>query len=504
MRFQTLLLAAGLCAISAPALAHPGHHAAPAADAAEGDHVPAPAPSRTARWLAGDHHVHSEYSVGWSEKGVATPERPPVPRLRGDAICTIRENAGQARAYGLDWMVSTDHGGPNHSRINLERAYPDVVAARAALPDLVLFYGMEFDTPGADHSSLIIPHTDDESERLFEIESRFNKREPYPADLAWDMEPRMDEALRVMRDLPEPPVLIANHPARSFFEGTYARVQPSELRRWNDIAPDVAVGMEGAPGHQARAVMPDGSLHPTAPRGGYTEAQTHGGYDPLTAILGGFWDSMLGEGRRWWVTATSDSHRHWRDGGDDFWPGEYAKTYVFADKTHDSILQAMRAGRIFITTGDLITGLSMELQATSGAGVSQIGGTLTVQRGDDVVIDLSFIDPVEPNASGDDPSVARVDLIRGEFVEPVGEYADQNPTTRVEARLPRAVWTRTGDSFSHRIVIEDVQEGFYLRVRGTNTDEAEPLPDPPGENPWADLWFYSNPVFVQVSGPEAE
>ena len=38
-----------------------------------------------------------------------------------------------------------------------------------------------------------------------------------------------------------------------------------------------------------------------------------GGFDQMTARLGGFWDSMLGEGRRWWVTANSDSHVNWGD-----------------------------------------------------------------------------------------------------------------------------------------------------------------------------------------------
>ncbi|WP_353901506.1 hypothetical protein ABUL04_10295 [Micromonospora harpali] len=33
-------------------------------------------------------------------------------------------------------------------------------------------------------------------------------------------------------------------------------------------------------------------------------------------------------GRRWWITAISDSHVHWTRGGSDFWPGEYSKTYV--------------------------------------------------------------------------------------------------------------------------------------------------------------------------------
>ena len=70
----------------------------------------------------------------------------------------------------------------------------------------------------------------------------------------------------------------------------------------------------------------------------------------MTARLGGFWDSMLGEGRRWWITANSDSHIHWTKDGGDFWPGEYSKTYVWATPSHDSILQGIREGRVFVTT----------------------------------------------------------------------------------------------------------------------------------------------------------
>jgi hypothetical protein len=43
-----------------------------------------------------------------------------------------------------------------------------------------------------------------------------------------------------------------------------------------------------------------------------------------------------------------------------------------------------------------------------------------------------------------------------------------------------------------------VSAPIYIRVRGTNTDALEPDVDPPDENPWPDLWFYSNPIFVDV------
>ena len=35
-------------------------------------------------------------------------------------------------------------------------------------------------------------------------------------------------------------------------------------------------------------------------------------------------------------------------------------------------------------------------------------------------------------------------------------------------------------------------------MRGTNGSELEPEPDPRGEDPWSDLWFYSNPIFLDA------
>ena len=86
-------------------------------------------------------------------------------------------NALMARHHGLDWMVATDHGGPNHSKINFEHAYPELQLSRSALPDVIQFYGMELNAPGADHSSIIVPHTHEEAEVLRDIESRFDRRE---------------------------------------------------------------------------------------------------------------------------------------------------------------------------------------------------------------------------------------------------------------------------------------------------------------------------------------
>src|SRR5690606_11585987 len=107
------------------------------------------------------------------------------------------------------------------------------------------------------------------------------------------------------------------------------------------------------------------------------------------------------------------------------------------------------------------------------------------------------------NGHGDRPQVRRVDLIVGEIIGPGGDPdADANPTTRVVARFGPGDWHRRGDAYVIRYRLRDVSSDRYARVRGTNTDEEEPRLDA-GEDPWTDLWFYSNPVFIHAreAGP---
>jgi len=69
-----------------------------------------PAIDDARQWLAGDHHIHSRYSVGWDRE-----QNPPEPIIGKDAIYPIQMNALMGKYFGLSWMVTTDHGGPNHS-----------------------------------------------------------------------------------------------------------------------------------------------------------------------------------------------------------------------------------------------------------------------------------------------------------------------------------------------------------------------------------------------------
>lgn len=449
------------------------------------------------RWLAGDHHIHSEFSADYTDAPAGSTEAP-TPVLGADGRYPIAQNATMARQFGLHWMVSTDHGGPNHSKLNHDQAYPKLLQSRRDVPQVIQFYGMEFDTPGADHSSMIIPTSEVERTTLREIESTFSKRDAFPRDGARDTEPKMLEALRYMRDVATPPVVIANHPSRSATDvGKYGQDRPAELRDWNDAAPRVAIGMEGAPGHQASAINKDGSLDPAGARGGYGNSPTLGGFDQMTARVGGFWDAMLGEGRRWWITSTSDSHANWRDGGSDFWPGEYSKTYVHARPTPDDLLAGLRGGRIFVTTGDLISELDVTVSAAGQT--AEIGGELTFPAGANVQVSIRVRDPKGGNHHGDSIAVQRVDLIVGDVTGPAADRnMDANPSTQVVQRFTPSEWRRTGEILTMTYTLRNVRSGSYVRVRGTNSAELEPAADPRGENPWSDLWFYANPIFLVV------
>jgi hypothetical protein len=222
-----------------------------------------------------------------------------------------------------------------------------------------------------------------------------------------------------------------------------------------------------------------------------------GGFDQMTAKLGGFWDSMLGEGRRWFITANSDSHIHWREGGSDFWPGEYSKTYVFAQKNHDDIINGIRNGRVFVTLGDLISELYVRVEG--GHHTADIGGAIHIAKGEDVTVTIRFKDPDTLNSWKQNPEVTRVDLIMGEVRGPVSNRnSDNNPTTQVIARFTESDWAVNSAYREITYTISELGKESYIRIRGTNSNELEPQEDERGESPWDELWFYSNPIFIDV------
>jgi hypothetical protein len=460
------------------------------------------------------------------------------------------EKAGQ---YGLDWMVITDHGRAAHEKVSIDLTLADVMEARSANPDMLVYQGLEWNIPGAEHGTVFFTPSAAEAAILHEFEKNYDGVVVFGSGATASVnEPRAIEGIKWMGSQiaagrTSAGLFLANHPSRRGLDS------PHEFRNWIDADPTIAVGMEGAPGHQASG-MAKSAGGPEVARGFYDfnpvadsfpaypleSYRTFGGFDWITAKVGGLWDSLLAEGRRFFITANSDSHSvlldtwirgtkpdgspvtsadydnpaspyfgHYPDpidkgvaqtGRGDFWPGFYSRTWVgAASRSYLDVMRGIRAGRVWVAHGDLIAGLEVRLVSSTGA--ATLGGTISVERGDSVGLQIGISRPISRNAHGDLPVLRRVDVITGPVTGPV---ADRDTMSAPGAAVVRSfdVSNASGDITLYH-VFRNVSGPFYVRLRGTDGNYSapgsiEPRLDPVPVDPWTDLWFYSNPIFVDV------
>ncbi|MGH8773613.1 MAG: histidinol-phosphatase [Jiangellaceae bacterium] len=478
------------------------------------------------RWLAGDHHIHTQYS--------------------GDAIYRVIDQVRHGRAYGLNWMVITDHGGAQHARIGVEKVNPDIRAAREALPDALVFQGLEWNIPGAEHGTVFVHPGNREVSVLKQFENDYdgtvnaaNAGTPQNEALAIAGLTFLADAVR--RGRVEGALFLANHPARRGVDS------PHEIRNWRDAAPTVAVGFEGAPGHQAAGIAqpfgpgsgrgfyaggPSADSFPGYPPESY---RTWGGFDWMTSTVGGLWDSLLAEGKPWWISANSDAHFVYLDtalrgpdsdfntngfyddpvhgiepntGAGDFWPGYYSRTHVGATEVgYAQVMDGLRAGRVWVDHGNLVQGLDVRARIRGNSGGVPLGGVLQARRGEraelSIVIDLA----TQPNWAQFVPRLARVDVIRGAVTGPA---SDKDTFSAPDSQVVES-FDVAGDTgaVTLNLRLGRVDEPFYVRLRGTDgnrsavglngseVDPEGPAMDVLGDaDPWADLWFYTNPIWV--------
>ncbi|MFK4120279.1 PHP domain-containing protein [Streptomyces longwoodensis] len=503
-------------------------YAAPSA----GTSVPASAGRRGKGflWLSGDHHIHTQYS--------------------SDGKYRVVDQVRQGARNGLDWLVITDHGSAAHARIGVEKVNPDIRAARAAHEDTLVFQGLEWNIPAAEHGTVFVHPGSNEVAVLKQFETDYdgsvnNASDATPANEALAVSGLAFLADQVKRRKVKDALMLANHPARRGVDS------PHEIRGWRDATGaghQIAVGFEGAPGHQASGLP--APLGPGRARGIYDNSpsansfagyplesyRTWGGFDWMTATVGGLWDSLLAEGKPWWITANSDSHQVYADtavrgpGGDfnadgrypdpvyggqvdltqgDFWPGQYSRTHVGADGfSYAAVMDGIRAGRVWVDHGQLISGL--DVRVSGGSRWATLGGALHVKKGTRVTLTVDVALAGGPNWAGFTPSLARVDVIQGDVTGPV---ADRDTFTAPTARVVQSY--EIGKSAGTVRLTYDlgrVDRPVYVRLRGTDgnrgavgalgaaVDPAGPAIDVVGDaDPWRDLWFYANPVWVLPS-----
>ncbi|USX26330.1 S-layer protein [Oxalobacteraceae bacterium OTU3CINTB1] len=508
-----------------------------------GSNVP-PLPS--GRWIAGDLHTHTTQSAD------------------ADVSQTLDKVLGKAfTTFGLDWMAVSNHlrvSTRDEKGATLDTSIPmSIGAERYEIPrvqalqaagtyaDKLIFSGFEWDMPTHDHIGVGLFQGTDKlttsTKGMKEFEYLFTTRDPAMFDAAdvaaWKArygETRYnktaDDALKAISWLkdnyPDTSYAVINHPSRN--KGSYT---VDDFRRFNDIAPNIMFAIEGMVGNQ---MEPD--------RGGYTAAYTpenaplraYGGVDYVVAKVGGVWDALLGEGRRVWNLTDSDTHFKIVNGNSSgYFPGEYAKNYVFnaaqGAPAMKDLLQGLRSGKMFSVYGDLINALDFNLASKDDR--KEMGGEIKVASGEKVVVTIRFKTPAKNNyekpvdsgtAANVKPVVDHVDLIVGD----VGPKAAQgsaaysvatNASAKVVKRFTSADWKVDADGYFTISYETTATKNQYYRLRGTNlgtdvaglTQGGEPLADQRtgttdntqrfndiNDRNYRSLWFYSNPVFVTL------
>ena len=191
--------------------------------------------------------------------------------------------------------------------------------------------------------------------------------------------------------------------------------------------------------------------------------------------------------------------------------------------------KACRSGNSFLTAGDLINALDFTAQANDDE--VPMGGKADGPGGRTMVPKIRFKSP-KSNNNQDKPVVDHIDLIAGDITGKIPTYSPEyanatNPSTRVIKTFTSHDWKYDRDGYkviTYPIKLQRISNSTDLtKWRGVDSAFAVPImllapwkstsptiimtrPKSPSTattalqnaNAWADLWFYSNPIFVNA------
>lgn len=509
------------------------------------------------KWMSGEYHTHTTQSKDAGEKITTTEHILDAAFKEADftserwsqaAPWELPTQTTDADGAAFDYLVLANHLRPSFRNPDgkaqdlafyqgLQQEIDKVKALQeeGKYEDKLIFSGFEWDMLGLDHAAvgIIAPNEEEMIEGIKVFEYRYSKEtkdtyftneeaEKYGKRYNENIKENTFRAIEWLKEnYPDSYVLI-NHPARK--NGGESELKIEDIRRMNDIAPNIVFGFEGILGNQ---MSNDG-------RG--ESKEVYGGADGMLAEVGGMWDALLGEGRRFFTFANSDFHFKVRKdptGGSysGYWPGEYSRNYTWVEgNTMKDLADGLRSGKSFAVTGDLIDALDFRAKGKSEE--VEMGDTLKVQKGEEVTLTVRFKSPEVNNyqtlfstdtATTNEVAVDHIDLISGEVTGKISSNSeaytnDKNETTKVIQTFTSEDWITDEEGYNTLTFTVKADKDRYYRLRGTNlevsvegqTDEmGNPLRDEMKERPsadsindhnYSDLWFYGNPIFVDVQG----
>lgn len=509
------------------------------------------------KWMSGEYHTHTTQSKDAGEKITTTEHILDVAFKEADftseswsqaATWELPTQTTDADGAAFDYLVLANHLRPSfrnpdgktqdlafYQGLQQEINKVKALQEEGKYEDKLIFSGFEWDMLGLDHAAvgIIAPNEEQMIEGIKEFEYHYSKEtkdtyftneeiEKYGKRYNENIKENTFHAIGWLKEnYPDSYVLI-NHPARK--NGGESELKIEDIRRMNDIAPNIVFGFEGILGNQ---MSNDG-------RG--ESKEVYGGADGMLAEVGGMWDALLGEGRRFFTFANSDFHFKVRKdptGGSysGYWPGEYSRNYTWVEgNTMKDLADGLRSGKSFAVTGDLIDALDFRAKGKSEE--VEMGDTLKVQKGEEVTLTVRFKSPEVNNYqtlfgtdtdTTNEVAVDHIDLISGEVTGKISANSeaytnDKNETTKVIQTFTSEDWITDEEGYNTLTFTVKADKDRYYRLRGTNlevsvegqTDEmGNPLRDEIKERPsadsindhnYSDLWFYGNPIFVDVQG----
>jgi hypothetical protein len=388
-------------------------------------------------WLKIDTHTHTTFSDGGR---------------------TVNEVLSKAAVYGCDAVAITDH-----SDHNLKGATPEyfdaIEKARAARPNMIVFAGVEWNIPpenGQEHVTIFVAPELEKQLAAFKQQFDDLDRQTHDPKLAAD-------ALRWLAANATSadgiaPIAVLEHPSRA----TASSMENARhMRAWRAVN-DIVIGFSGAPGHQGN--KPIGSYK-------YKELPIDR-WDPVAARVGDAWDTLLREGLDVWAAyAPSDFHTENLADLGDYWPGQFAETWVYVpERSSAGVLRGLRAGSFFADHGRIVREVELHVNATGLGRPAGAGEVISVAKNAEVTVELSF--KVPPQAWRPGPNhVDHVEIIAidhdGAKVLAQGRPQDSGPAITKTVQVP--------------------EDGIVLRARGFSILETGTR-----------LAFYTNPVRVVV------